>query len=186
LNEQEIYWGTHYNVLNKDGLNLKIGNSKGKLNEDVKKKISLTRLNHSNLNIPCGEDHPNVILTEEQVIKIYSLIKKYYSNNEIISKMNLNIQSGSITNIRYGITWNHLWCKHFTFPYPGFPSKTNGVPFRIKMKIIELLDKGYTVEHISRWIKRVNKYDIKYASFRKIWKNVWNIYEYQKQQINGK
>jgi len=54
------------------------------------------------------------------------------------------------------------------------------------MKIIELIDKGYTVEHISKWIKRVNKYDIKYASTQKIWKNVWKIYKYQKQQINGK
>ena len=84
------------------------------------------------------------------------------------------------------MTWNHLWHKHFSFSYHGFPSKKNGVPFRVKIKIIELLDKGYTVEHISKWIKRVNKYDIKYASVKKIWKNVWNIYEYQKQQTNGK
>jgi group I intron endonuclease len=186
LNEREIYWGLHYDVLGENGLNLKIGNSNGKFNDDVKKKISLTRLNHPNLNVPFGENHPNVVLSEEQIVKIYKLIKKYYSNNEIISKMDLNIQSGSITNIRYGITWNHLWHKYFLFPYPGFPSKKNGVPFRVKMKIIELLDKGYTVEHISKWIKRVNKYDIKYASAKKIWKNVWNIYEYQKQQTNGK
>lgn len=186
LNEREIYWGTYYGVLGDKGLNLKIGNSNGKFNEEVKKKISLTRINHPNLNIPCGEKHPNVILSENEVIKIYNLIKRYYSNNEILSKLNLNIKSGSITNIRYGITWNNLWHEHFTYPYPGFPSKINGVPFRIKMKIIELLDKGYEVDHIAKWIKRVNKYDIKYASTKKIWKNVWKIYEYQKNQKNGK
>ena len=186
LNEREIYWGMYYNVLGENGLNLKIGDANGKFSEEVKKKISMSRLNHPNLNVPSGENHPNVTLSESQVIEIYGLIKKYYSNGEIIKKLNLTIQSGSITNIRYGITWNNLWHNHFTFPYPGFPSKLNGVPFRVKMKIIEFLDKGYTVEHISKWIKRVNKYDIKYASTKKIWKNVWNIYEYQKQQENGK
>ena len=186
LNEREIYWGMKLNVLGQNGLNLKIGGANGKFCEESKKKISLTRLNHPNLNIPSGHNHPNSLLTENQVIQIYNLIKKYYSNNEIIEKLNLPIQSGSITNIRYGITWNFLWHDHFKLPYPGFPSRHNGVPFRVKMKIIELIDKGYTVEHISKWIKRVNKYDIKYASTQKIWKNVWKIYKYQKQQINGK
>jgi group I intron endonuclease len=177
LNKREIYWGLHYDVLEEKGLNLRLGNANGLCSEETKQKISQTRLNHPNLNASCGENHPNVILTEKQVIEIYKLIKKYYSNNEIISLLNLNIQSGSITNIRYGITWNHLWHKFFTIPYPGFPSKKNGVSFRIKIKIIELLDKGYEIEHISKWIKRVNKYDIKYASEGKIWKKVWYIYK---------
>jgi group I intron endonuclease len=186
LNKREIYWGLHYDVLDENGLNLKLGDASGLCSKETKQKISLTRLTHPNLNIPSREKHPNVILSEKQVIEIYKLIKKYYSNTEIISKLNLKIQSGSITNIRYGITWNNLWHRYFTYPYPGFPSKKNGVPFRVKMKIIELLDKGHKIDHISKWIKRVNKYDIKYASDKKIWKNVWKIYEYQKQQINGK
>jgi group I intron endonuclease len=177
LNKKEIYWGLHYDVLEENGLNLRLGDANGLCSKETKQKISLTRLNHLNLNVPFGENHPNAYLNENQVIEIYKLIKKYYSNNEIISKLNLNLQSGSITNIRYGITWNYLWHKHFKFPYPGFPSKKNGVSFRIKMKIIEFLDKGYEIDHISKWIKRVNKYDIKYASEKKIWKKVWDIYE---------
>jgi len=41
LNEREIYWGMYYNVLGEDGLNLRLGNSKGKVSEEVKKKIGL-------------------------------------------------------------------------------------------------------------------------------------------------
>jgi hypothetical protein len=174
----------HYAKTNKL-YNEKPGGNVGFQSERSKKQISIARKNHPNLNIPIGENHANSILSKEQVIKIYNLIKKHYSNNEIISILNLSIQSGTITNLRYGTTWNHLWHQHFHTPYPGFPSKTNGVSFRIKMKIVELLDKGYDIEHISKWIKRVNKYDIKYASNKKIWKNVWNIYE-QLKMTNGK
>jgi group I intron endonuclease len=180
LNEKEIYWGMQNEVLGENGLNLKLGTGKGALSKETKQKIRLSRINHPNLNLPVGENHRSAILTEHQVIKIYSLIKKYYSNNEIIKKLDLPIQSGTITNLRYGITWNHLWHQYFNYPYPGFPSKKNGVSFRIKIKIIEFLDKGYTVENISKLIKRVNKYDIKYAYNKKIWKSVWSIYEYLK------
>lgn len=38
LNDKEIYWGNFYNVL-EDGLNLKIGNGKGILSDEIKQKI---------------------------------------------------------------------------------------------------------------------------------------------------
>jgi group I intron endonuclease len=40
LDEREIYWGTYYDVLGKNGLNLKIGNGKGLLSNETKLKIS--------------------------------------------------------------------------------------------------------------------------------------------------
>ncbi len=40
LNEREIYWGLKFNVLDKNGLNLKLGNSNGKCSEETKHKIS--------------------------------------------------------------------------------------------------------------------------------------------------
>jgi hypothetical protein len=162
--------------------NEKPGGRIGFQSERSKKQISNARKNHPNLNIPKGENHPSTIINNQQIISIYNLIKKHYSNNEIIQILNLPVGTGSITNYRYGITWGWFWKQHFKYPYPDFPSKKNGVSFRIKLKIIELLDKGYTIEHISKWIKRVNKYDIKYASTKKIWSKVWDIYEYHKQQ----
>lgn len=40
LNEREIYWGTQFNVLGKNGLNLKLGNANGKCSKETKQKIS--------------------------------------------------------------------------------------------------------------------------------------------------
>jgi len=41
LDEREIYWGNHYNVLGDNGLNLRLGNGRGSCSENTKNKISL-------------------------------------------------------------------------------------------------------------------------------------------------
>ena len=165
--------------------NEKPGGSVGYQSERSKLQISTSRLNNGNCVYKNGEDHCKSTYTEKQVIEIYKLIKKYYSNNEIINKLNLDCKSGTITNLRYGHTWRVFWEKNFKYPIEGFPSREGGVPFRVKIRIIKLIDSGFSIEHISRWIKRVNKYDIKYASQKKIWAKAWVIYEQQKlNQIN--
>ena len=40
LNEREVYWGNYYNVLSSNGLNCRLGNAGGKMNEKAKKNIS--------------------------------------------------------------------------------------------------------------------------------------------------
>lgn len=47
LNEREMYWGQYYNVLGKNGLNLILGNQKGKMSEETKQKISQLKKEHS-------------------------------------------------------------------------------------------------------------------------------------------
>jgi group I intron endonuclease len=42
LNEREIYWGEHYDVLEENGLNLRLGDARGKCSEEMKKKIGKT------------------------------------------------------------------------------------------------------------------------------------------------
>ena len=44
LNEREIYWGILFNVLGENGLNLKLGNSRGSLSKETKHKISKSLL----------------------------------------------------------------------------------------------------------------------------------------------
>jgi hypothetical protein len=39
LNEREIYWGLYFNVLNEDGLVLRLGKSRGRWSEEVKQKM---------------------------------------------------------------------------------------------------------------------------------------------------
>jgi group I intron endonuclease len=40
LNEREIYWGNYYNVLEDEGLNLRLGNGRGSCSKNTKSKIS--------------------------------------------------------------------------------------------------------------------------------------------------
>ena len=46
LNEREIYWGLHNDVLGENGLNLKLGNANGKMNEETKIKIGKNKKGH--------------------------------------------------------------------------------------------------------------------------------------------
>jgi group I intron endonuclease len=41
LNEREIYWGLKYDVLNKNGLNLKLGDAKGLCSKETKEKMKI-------------------------------------------------------------------------------------------------------------------------------------------------
>lgn len=42
LNKREIYWGEKFNVLNKNGLNLKLGNGRGVCSEETKQKMKIS------------------------------------------------------------------------------------------------------------------------------------------------
>lgn len=42
LNEREIYWGLHYDVLGENGLNLRLGNANGLCSQETKDKIGLS------------------------------------------------------------------------------------------------------------------------------------------------
>lgn len=44
LNEKEIYWGSKFNVLDKNGLNLKLGNGKGSCSEQTKNKMRKAKI----------------------------------------------------------------------------------------------------------------------------------------------
>jgi group I intron endonuclease len=44
LNEREIYWGSHYGVLGKSGLNLRLGNGRGACSDETKQKMSKSHL----------------------------------------------------------------------------------------------------------------------------------------------
>ena len=43
-NEREIHWGLFYNTLDKKGLNLRLGNGRGSVNEETKQQISKSLL----------------------------------------------------------------------------------------------------------------------------------------------
>jgi group I intron endonuclease len=61
LNEKEIYWGLHYNVLGDMGLNCRLGDAKGKCSEETKQKI--------------GKGNKNKIMSEEARNNISKALK---------------------------------------------------------------------------------------------------------------
>ena len=44
LDEREIFWGNYYNVLNKNGLNCRLGSGKGTLSKETKNKMGKAKL----------------------------------------------------------------------------------------------------------------------------------------------
>jgi group I intron endonuclease len=61
LNEREIYWGNYFNVLDKNGLNLRLGDARGKCSEEMKLKI--------------GKGNKNKIMSEEARNNISKALK---------------------------------------------------------------------------------------------------------------
>jgi group I intron endonuclease len=57
LNEREIYWGEHYGVLGENGLNLRLGGQKGKINEHTKLQISTSLIGKPKLTSKKGKEH---------------------------------------------------------------------------------------------------------------------------------
>lgn len=124
-----------------------------------------------------GSKNGMSVLQEKEVLEIYELIKKHYSDIEIVEKLELKVGWGAVHAVRSGDTWTHLWHRHFTHYIPSFfKNGPNGIPGRVKLRIFEWLDKGYTVEQISRHLG-VWKYDIKRAQKGHIWKKVKQYYD---------
>ncbi len=141
---------------------------KGNKNYKINKELGL----HKNLK---GENNPISIFTNEQVLKIYKLIKKFYSNEEIIDKMDLKCRNTVIQAIRSGQNWKHLWVENFNEMIPAIFMTKNGIKPREKLLAIDLMIKGYSLDHIGKKFPRI-KYDIYKVRDKKIWVKVWEVY----------
>jgi group I intron endonuclease len=66
LDEREIYWGQHYNVLTEAGLNLKLGESNGYYSDETKQKMSEAMMGRK-ITWKAGR-RKGYVMTEEQKI----------------------------------------------------------------------------------------------------------------------
>lgn len=123
LNEREIYWGQHYNVLGENGLNLKIGNGRGKCSEETKQKIS-----KSNKGKAGKYKRTNIIkekTSKQNSINIYqfdlqgNLIKKWDS----ICKAELCFGKGIKDNLSHKIKTAHGYIWSYNSSFPGYNKK---------------------------------------------------------------
>jgi group I intron endonuclease len=85
LDEREIYWGNYYNVLDKNGLNLKLGEGRGLVSNETKKLMSKRakeimtkehrkKLSEAKLGKKLSEEH-------KQTLRVPKKSNKNYLNN---------------------------------------------------------------------------------------------------------
>lgn len=123
-----------------------------------------------------GEANGFSILTEKEVLEIYYMMKKGYTNQEIHVKYATS-KISAIKALRSGQNWKWLWDQNFTEPIPSLASMPSGYPSYVKIKIVEYLDKGYSIKQINRRFKNLKNSDLKRISERKLWIPVWKFYD---------
>lgn len=139
-------------------------------------KAAKTRKNNGYVTLK-GEDNGSSIFKEVEILKIYELIKQYYTNIEIIEILNLNVNNTTIQSLRTGQNWNWLWKKHFIKEIPSFYMSKNGINPRLKFKIInDILNNKSNDEIINNY---KNEYkgittDIYKIRNKKCWTKLWN------------
>lgn len=147
----------------------------GKLNINPKRSLNKMVNTRKLRNYPSleGENNNNAILKEEEVLEIYSMIKDFKSNSEIIDKFNLS--KSHITSIRKGSLWKYLWNKYLGVYIPSIKSSVN--PTKDKIEIINMMEQRHSIENIHRLYPNISKHDLHKIRDRKLWKTVWKAYE---------
>jgi group I intron endonuclease len=131
LNEKEIYWGLKFDVLSEKGLNLKLGNAKGKCSQETKDKIGLgnkgKNLSQNAKNKISKSlkgrkniwynNKPGYIYTEEQKIKMRNPRKSGWDRENlipppIVEEIRLKYSTGNYTKSdlhrEYGVSWGTI------------------------------------------------------------------------------
>ena len=91
LNEREIYWGEYYNTLGPNGLNLKLGNAKGKMSEETKKQISTSLMGKPKNSSKKGEEHKHFGKSKSDEHKQNIKLGKQNISDETKQKMSENM-----------------------------------------------------------------------------------------------
>ena len=82
-----------------------------------------------------GENNGNSIITEKQVIEIYNLIKEGYDNKQISYLYNLHFKT--ISQIRNGSRWNHLFTKYLN---EIIPSKNTKYDLKLCLQVLDCIE----------------------------------------------
>lgn len=122
-----------------------------------------------------GEKSSSNKLTEKQVLEIYSLIKQFYSNSEIIEKLNLTVGLTGLNQIRHGKNWVYLWEQEKMEIIPSLKKEAKGLPSPEKIKLLKDIVDGVSTENIKIKYK-LRTTDINRTKEKILWKPVWEIF----------
>lgn len=155
-------------------------NSFGLHPESIKKMLETRKIN--NKPTPKGEKS-NSNLKESDVIELYSLILDFYSNTEIVNKMNNKVTRTQVSMLRNGSNWNHLFSEKGMINIPSLPNN-KGYTGKEKIEIVNKISKGYDYETLSKIYTKLSKSDLKRIQNRDIWDKVWMVYDNFFNQVN--
>jgi group I intron endonuclease len=129
LNEREIYWGSYFNTLGENGLNLRLGNAKGVMSDESKQKISQSLM---------GKKVPSRY-SKERNEKIQKANKGIKRSLEFCDKISKNKKGKSfkrkkVLYVNDNILFDSIkdCCSYFKTGY-------NGLKIRFKNKEIKLI-----------------------------------------------
>lgn len=144
------------------------------------KKLNKKKGLHKNTE---GENSPTNKVTEKQVLEIYRLIRSFYSNNEIIEELNLDIGKTGLNQIRQGKNWKYLWEREKMTIIPSTHKEKGGLPTIEKLKIIEGFVNGLSVAELHKQFPKLTQTDLKRIQNKEIWSPIWNLHDnfYNKQ-----
>ena len=105
LNERELFWGKHYDVLGPNGLNLRLGDANGKMSEETKQKISQSLLGRKITWEIKGNTSKNRVYSKERNLNISTSLK----NKPKTEQHKLNIKmSKSKSILQYDLEENFI------------------------------------------------------------------------------
>jgi group I intron endonuclease len=120
LDEREIYWGSYYNVLTEAGLNLKLGNGRGKVSNETKLKISTA--NKGKAGKYERTNHIKALTGKANSIKIFQFERngKLVQEWESIAKAELEFGKGIKDNLAKTTKSSHGFIWSYSNIFPGY------------------------------------------------------------------
>ena len=177
--EKEIFYISHFKNIGYDLKNIQKGGKITINEEESYLKSKRTRLkNKKNYTTYRGENSPISLLTNNEVINIYNLIKKGYNNEDIYKFYNDKCTLSVIKAIRSGQNWKELFDINMKEFIPSIKSSSNECYTGYqKVKIVDLISKNYELCHIHKWFNKISKSDLKRIKNKIIWNPVWKVYK---------
>lgn len=124
-----------------------------------------------------GEKSSSSKVMESEVLEIYRLIKMFYSNDEILEILKLNIGKSNIAQIRNGSNWKNLWDREKMVHIPSAHKEKNGLPTVEKINLLRRIENQESLIKLKEEYKIFSITDLKRIKIKDIWKPIWNLYK---------
>lgn len=123
-----------------------------------------------------GEKSSSHKILEKDVLDIYELIKKFYTNSEILDMLKLDIGMTGLCQIRNGSNWKYLWEREGMINIPSLNIVKGALGSQDKIVVLKMIEQGVSNKEIQIKYK-VNTTDLDRIRNKSLWKMAWNVYE---------